>query len=214
MGGIFFKMGLFRKFINQTRKPEGFLGRVMLNGMSFGHARIADWAMSLLNIPDPVEIAELGCGNGRDAGVLLKKYPSSKLTAVDYSPLSVKKTKANNMKMVEAGRLTVIEGDVSDLKLQAEKFDLATAFETIYFWPDLEKCFRNVAGILKSGGYFMIVSESDGEDKITAWFKKRIDGMNTYTPKELETKLKSAGFSEIKVEHHKKFAWTMVLAKK
>ena len=118
------------------------------------------------------------------------------------------------MKMVEAGRLTVIEGDVSDLKLQAEKFDLATAFETIYFWPDLEKCFRQVARVLKMGGYFMIVSESDGEDKITRWFKERIDGMNTYTPTELEKTLKSAGFSEIRNEHHKIFAWTMVLARK
>ena len=207
-------MGLFRKFINQTRKPEGFLGRVMLKGMNFGHAKIADWAMSLLNIPTPVEIAELGCGNGRDAGVLLKKYPSSKLTAVDYSPLSVEKTKANNMKMIEAGRMTVIEGDVSDLKLQAEKFDLATAFETIYFWQDLEKCFRQVARILKIGGYFMIVSESNGKDKATQWFKERIDGMNTYTPIELEKTLKSAGFSEVRSEYHKSFAWTMVLAKK
>ncbi len=207
-------MGLFRKFINQTRKPEGFLGRLMLNGMSFGHARIADWAMSLLNIPEPLEIAELGCGNGRDAGELLKKYPSSKLTAVDYSPLSVEKTKKNNAEMIQADRMTVIEGDVSDLKLEAGKFDLATAFETIYFWPELEKCFGQVAKILKAGGYFMIVSESDGEDKITQWFKKRIDGMKTYTPQELERILKSAGFSEVKSEHHKSFAWTMVLAKK
>lgn len=207
-------MGLFKKFINQTRKPEGFLGRLMLNGMSFGHARIADWAMSLLNIPEPLEIAELGCGNGRDAGELLKKYPSSKLTAVDYSPLSVEKTKKNNAEMIQADRMTVIEGDVSDLKLEAGKFDLATAFETIYFWPELEKCFGQVAKILKAGGYFMIVSESDGEDKITQWFKKRIDGMKTYTPQELERILKSAGFSEVKSEHHKSFAWTMVLAKK
>ena len=52
--------------------------------------------------------------------------------------------------------MTVIEGDVSDLKLQAEKFDFATAFETIYFWPDLERCFRQVAKVLKTGGDFMI----------------------------------------------------------
>ena len=60
----------------------------------------------------------------------------------------------------------------------------------------------------------MIVCESDGEDKITHWFKERIDGMNTYTPKELEILLKNAGFSEVKIEHHKSFAWTMTLARK
>ena len=36
-------MGLFRNFVNQTRKPEGFLGKMMVNGMNDGHAKMADW---------------------------------------------------------------------------------------------------------------------------------------------------------------------------
>ena len=31
------------------------------------------------------------------------------------------------------------------------EYELATAFETIYFWPGLEKCFAEVARILKPG---------------------------------------------------------------
>ncbi|MBR2208021.1 MAG: class I SAM-dependent methyltransferase [Synergistaceae bacterium] len=207
-------MGLFKKFLNQTRKPEGFLGRLMLNGMSFGHARIADWAMSMLNIPEPSEIIELGCGNGRDARELLKKYSSARLTALDYSPLSVEKTKINNKSMIKAGRLEVIEGNVSDLKFEPGKFELATAFETIYFWPGLGHCFEEVLKVLKSGGYFMIVTESDGLDEITQWFKKRIDGMNTYTSQEISDALKAAGFSDVQVNHNKSHPWLMVLARK
>lgn len=60
----------------------------------------------------------------------------------------------------------------------------------------------------------MIVCESDGEDKITQWFKQRIDGMNTYTPVELEKYLRHSGFSEVRASHHDLFAWTMVLARK
>lgn len=26
-------MGLFKKYVNQTRKPEGFLGKLMIDGM-------------------------------------------------------------------------------------------------------------------------------------------------------------------------------------
>ena len=33
-------MGLFKKFVSQTRKPEGFLGRMMVGGMNGGHAKI------------------------------------------------------------------------------------------------------------------------------------------------------------------------------
>ena len=207
-------MGLFTKFLNQTRKPEGFLGRVMLRGMSFGHASVADWAMSVLDIAEPSEIIELGCGNGRDSGELMKKYPSSRLTALDYSPLSVERTKANNKDMIVAGRLEVVEGDVSRLELAPGKFDLATAFETIYFWPGLEHCFAEVARVLKSGGHFMIVSESDGLDDITRWFQQRIDGMNVYTSDEIADALTKAGFVEVKVYHHESKPWLMVLAAK
>lgn len=41
------------------------------------------------------------------------------------------------------------------------QYDLATAFETIYFWPRLEKCFSQVANVLKPGACFLIVNESE-----------------------------------------------------
>ena len=36
-------MGLFKKYVNQTKKPEGTLGKMMLAGMNSGHAKPADW---------------------------------------------------------------------------------------------------------------------------------------------------------------------------
>ena len=47
-------MGLFKKFVSQTRKPEGFLGKVMLSGMNSGHAVMADWGFSHLPPITPV----------------------------------------------------------------------------------------------------------------------------------------------------------------
>ena len=35
-------MGLFKDYVSQTRKPEGFLGKMMVNGMNGGHARMAE----------------------------------------------------------------------------------------------------------------------------------------------------------------------------
>ena len=89
-------MGLYKKFINQTRKPEGTLGKMMVNGMNSGHAKMADWGMSHLPALIPSQIAELGCGGGRNAGELSKRYPLSKVVAVDYSEVSVAKAKEYN----------------------------------------------------------------------------------------------------------------------
>ena len=207
-------MGLFKDYVSQMRKPEGFLGKMMLSGMNAGHAKLADWGLTHLPAITPTKAVDLGCGGGRNAGELLKKYPEAYVTAIDYSELSVEKARDYNKTMIAAGRCTVEQGDVSDSKLPAEAFDLATAFETIYFWPDLEKCFAQVARVLKPGGYFMICNESDGTDAASLKFEKIIDGMKNHTVEEIEAALLSAGFSEVKSDHHPSKPWITVLARK
>ncbi len=207
-------MGLFKNYVSQTRKPEGFLGKMMVNGMNGGHAKLADWGMSHLKTIAPEEIVELGCGGGRNASALMMKYPSSKVTAIDYSDVSVRIATDVNAEAIREGRCTVQQGDVSALTLPEEKYDLATAFETIYFWPGLERCFRQVAKVLKPGGVFLIVNESDGTDKTGLKFEKIIDGMKCHTVEEIESALKQAGFGRIKTDHHRNKPWITVLARK
>ena len=195
-------MGLMKNFFSQTRKPEGTLGKMMLSGMNSGHAKLADWGLEHLPNLAPKQTADLGCGAGRNAGELLKKYPYAKITAMDYSELSVQKAKEYNQAMIAAGRCRVIQGDVSKLPLEKDSYELVTAFETIYFWPGLEKCFSQVAGIIKEGGYFMICNESDGTDKTSKKFESIIDDMHCYTPAEITEALKKAVFSEVSSDHH------------
>ena len=207
-------MGLLKRFFAQTKKPEGLLGRMMLSGMNPGHAQLADWGFGHLPAMSPDQAADLGCGGGRNAGELLKKYPKAHVTAIDYSDLSVAKAKVYNQVAITEGRCTVQQGDVSALSLPTGSFDLATAFETVYFWPGLEKCFAQVAGILKPGGYFMICNESDGTDATSKKFEKIIDGMRCYTAEELGAALRAAGFTEISSDHHPSKPWITVLARK
>ncbi len=207
-------MGLFKKYVNQTRKPEGFLGKMMVNGMNGGHAKMADWGMGHLKTIEPKEILEIGCGGGRNAGELLKRYSDAKVTALDYSEISVEKATEYNDASIKSGQCEVVRGDVSALSFPESKYDLATAFETIYFWPGLEKCFTQVARVIKPGGIFMIVNESDGTDETSLKFEKIIDGMTCYTIDEIESALKVAGFSRVKAHHHKSKPWITVLAKK
>ncbi|MCR5662645.1 MAG: class I SAM-dependent methyltransferase [bacterium] len=207
-------MGLFNKYINQTRKPEGFLGKMMVNQMNSGHAKLSEWGLSYIVSLAPEEIVELGCGGGRTAGKLLEMFPGAKLTAIDYSDVSVAMATDYNKAMIEAGRCQVQHGDVSALDLPEDKYDLATAFETIYFWPGLEKCFAQVAKVLKTGGSFLIVCEADGTDEEGLKYEKIIDGMKCYTVQEIEAALKAAGFSAVESCHHEAKPWIAVLATK
>jgi len=149
-----------------------------------------------------------------DAEELLDRYSGENVTAVDYSELSVEKAREYNQKAIDSERCTVRQGDVSALDLPSGQYDLATAFETIYFWPGLEKCFTQVHRILKPGGLFLICNESNGTDAVGQKFEKIIDGMKVYTGEQIESALKTAGFSDVKTERHPSKPWITVLAKK
>ncbi len=207
-------MGLFTKFVNQTRKPEGFLGKMMVGSMNSGHAKLADWGMAHLDGIDPASIAELGCGGGRNTSELLKRYPKATVAALDYSSVSVEKAAALNKDMIAAGRCAVVQGNVAELPFENAAFDLATAFETVYFWPGLEHCFAEVCRVLKPGGTFMLCNESDGTDETGKKYEKIIAGMKCYTAEEIEEALKAAGFSDVKSDHYTGKPWIAVLARK
>ncbi|MBR4669741.1 MAG: class I SAM-dependent methyltransferase [Butyrivibrio sp.] len=207
-------MGLLKKVFVQTRKPEGVLGKMMISGMNKGHAKVADWGLSHLKTIAPSEILEVGCGGGRNARALMQKYPSAKMTAIDYSDTSLATARAYNADMIKNGRCEIKHGDVSALDLESDKYDLATAFETIYFWPGLEKCFSNVARVLKPGGTFMIVNESDGTDKAASYYENMIEGMKCHKKEDIIDALKSAGFSSVKADVHDSKPWITVVAKK
>ncbi len=207
-------MGLMKSFFSQTRKPEGLLGKMMLSGMNPGHAKLADWGFTHLPKLEPERAIDIGCGGGRNAGELLKMYPRAHVTAVDYSELSVEKAKAYNRDMIAGGRCDVRQGDASSLAFPDSTFDLATAFETVYFWPGLEKCFGHVCRVLRPGGVFMICNESDGTDAASRKFEDIIDGMKCYTAQELEAALRAAGFAEVRCDRRPDRPWLTVVAKK
>ena len=186
----------------------------MVNGMNGGHAKMADWGLSHLTSIAPERIVEIGCGGGRNAGELLKKYSSSHVTAIDYSDVSLSTASAYNADAIKSGRCEVRQGDVSALTLPEGEYDLATAFETVYFWPGLKECFAQVAKVLKPDGTFMIVNESDGTDETSLKFEKIIEGMKCHTIGEIEEALKAAGFNNVRSDHHKSKPWITVIARK
>ena len=207
-------MGLFKNYVSQTRKPEGFLGKMMLKGMNSGHAKMADWGMGAIKNISPNMIAEIGCGGGQNIGRLLRRYTTARITAVDHSLLSVKKSIENNKTFVDAGRCDIFKADVSLLPVEDNKYDLATAFETIYFWEDLDRCFKEIYRSLKPGGTFIISNTSDGTDRESLMFEKIIDGMKNYTVEEIAESLQRAGFARAEAMHHIKLPWMAVAAQK
>ena len=208
-------MGILSKIFSNTRKPKGFFGRMMVNGMNGGsHARMAEWGLSNVNLSEHADVLDIGCGGGANMARLLQRCPKGTVTGIDHSPVSVKKSTEVNAAAIAAGRCKVMEASAAALPFADGAFDLITAFETVYFWPEIEKCFAGVRRTLKEGGFFVIVNEDDDLTDANKKWEKIIDGMHTYTPDELRAHLTVAGFHHITVHCDEQHHWLCVSAKK
>lgn len=186
---------MFKNFFQNTRRPKGFTGKIMVQVMNRGHARLAKWGLSHITLKGKIDALDIGCGGGANLASLLTMFPSGTAAGMDYSAVSVAQSTRLNQAEISKGRCRVLQGNVSDLPFPKNSFDLITAFETIYFWPDLPSSFRQIHGVLRPGGAFLICNEmSDpSDDKWT----KLIEGMRVYGRPELEQLLTDAGFSRI-----------------
>ena len=175
------------EFLQNARKPAGEDGEKILDRMNEGHHKVlAEWGLSHIDIVSGAKMLDIGCGGGANLRRLLEKCPDGHVIGVDYSEVSVRKSTETNEAAIAEERCRVLGGDVSQLPLEAETFDLATAFETIYFWPDIEQSFSEVKRVLKDGGMFFICNESDGRDESSIRNAEIIQGMALYTPERIE----------------------------
>lgn len=98
------------------------------------------------------------------------------------------------------------------ITLPESSFDLASAFDAVYFWY-LTGRFSQIHKALKDGGIFLIVNSDDGElreDK--RWVKLIYTTKISCTREDLEEALKQAGFSSVRSYHHETKPWIAVLA--
>jgi len=206
---------MFKKlFFSNTRKPKGILGKIMINRMNEGHAKLSNWGFSHLKDIYPTEIADFGCGGGINVAKLIKMFPKAKVTGFDYSYVSVKESKKVNAQEISDGICNIIQGDVSKTPFENETFDLITAVETVYFWPGPATSFKEVYRTLKPGGTFVIVNEFDGISEREKKYEKIIDGLKLYGNQELTDYLKQAGFQCVILFHDIEKHWVTFIAKK
>ncbi len=152
-------MGLLEALIGQAKNPKGFVGSAMLKIMNSAHSRMTAWGLSKIHIDDHATVLDIGCGGGQTLKTLSSILPNGRIYGVDYSEEAVAASIRENSKDVQAGKMAVMQAGVSSMPFQDGHFDLATAFQTHYFWPDLKNDIREVNRILKPGGRFLLVSE-------------------------------------------------------
>lgn len=195
--------------ITQCRKPHGKEGIETIQNMNENHKEISEFAFECINVSRNDKILDIGCGGGVNIKKFLK-LTSENVDGLDYSEVSVSETIKRNQGAVDCGRCEVIQADVSDMPLESESYDLVSAFETIYFWPDIEETFKEVSRIIKPNGQFMIAQGTDGNHPDDEKWLATVEGMRVYTASQLEKYLIKAGFKRVE-SHVKENDYIMVV---
>ncbi|MEE1128789.1 MAG: class I SAM-dependent methyltransferase [Methanobrevibacter sp.] len=182
--------------ITQCMKPHGKEGIQTIKEMNENHKNISEFAFNCITVNDNDKILDIGCGGGVNIEKFLR-LTDNDVDGLDYSEVSVREAIKRNQHAVDNKLCRIIQADVSDMPIDDETYDLATAFETIYFWPNIKNTFKEVSRIIKPKGKFMIAQGTDGNHPDDEKWLSTVEGMKVYTSQELEKYLLDAGFNSV-----------------
>ena len=184
-------------FFSNMRKPEGKLGNIQLKSMNKEHTPVSIWGLKHLNLsPDDI-VLDIGCGGGMNINRMAQT--AKKVYGVDYSIESVNLSKEVNEEYIKEGKVEIYEGNVLKLPFEDNSFDVVTAFETVYFWPDIMKSFGEVKRVLKPGGMFLIGCEANGANNLAMKFFDKMVDMTFYEDHDLRGFLETNDFNNITI---------------
>ena len=188
-------------FVRQCRKPAWLPGRLFLRSMNVSHAALTTWGLTHVSIKPTDTILDVGCGGGRTIATMAKAVSRGRVFGIDYSATSVDVARRMNAAAIGAGRVDIQEGSVSVLPFPAATFDLVTAVETHYYWPDLENDLREIRRVLKPNGRVVLIAEAY-RGRRADWLYRpamRLLRADYRTPNEHRAALERAGYENVEV---------------
>jgi len=203
--------------ILQVRKPSRWLGRFVASGMNKSHSSLTDWGLSHVAIAAHHTILDIGCGGGATVNKLAAMAPGGKVYGVDYAGGSLAASRAFNRQLIAEGRVRIEQASVSHLPFPDDQFDLITAIETQYYWPDLPADMREILRVLKPGGKLVIIAETykgASLDWLEGPLMRILLGSSRLSPDDQRKLFETAGYTDVQVfaEHRK--SWICAIGTK
>jgi ubiquinone/menaquinone biosynthesis C-methylase UbiE len=198
----------------QVKKPTRFVGRLFAQMMNDSHSALTDWALTHLTIDKGATVLDVGCGGGRTIEKLAQIAIS--VYGVDYAAGSVGESRSHNKRLIAEGRVHVERASVSQLPFPGDMFDVVTAIETQYYWPDVANDMREILRVLKPGGRLMVVAESYKGGR-NDWFLgpvMRLIGSIRLSADDHRALFQSAGFVEVELFEELRKGWICCIGRK
>lgn len=143
-------MSLNEYIAKQFANPHGIGGRIVMAVMNRQNAAMYDETQALINSQTKDTVLDIGCGNG----IMLEKIARTcdcHLIGTDISSDALKSA----MNRAAGKSVELFCCPVDDMPLEKASIDWAFTINTLYFWDDLAKGFKEIARVLKPSGVFI-----------------------------------------------------------
>lgn len=114
-----------------------------------------------INIKNPQQIIDIGCGPGNSTRVLAQRFPNARIIGVDNSPEMIEKARKQNPEsefiLFDAG------GDFSAFE---NSFDVVFSNACIQWIPNHCRLIKNMMSCLKSGGVLAVQTPMNYDEPI------------------------------------------------
>jgi|SRR5690242_2983623 len=203
---------------SQCQKPRGWLGRFVLWNMNSRHSKVTDWGLVHVSVHERNTILDVGCGGGRTVSKLAAMATQGKVYGADFSEASVAASERTNARSIEMGRVEIRHASVSQLPFPDGMFDLVTAVETHFWWPDLPEDIREIFRVVKPGGKLIVIAEIyKGANTTVARLCEKYapqTGLKLLSIEEHQKLLANAGFSDVRVDTEPNKEWICATGKR
>ena len=202
--------------VNQVRKPTRWVGQFFVWMMNMSHSALTNWGLKHVVIGQRFTILDVGCGGGRTIQKLAAMASEGNVYGVDYARGSVAASRKKNAELIKSGRVDIRQAAVSQLPFSTDSFDLVTAVETQYYWPELANDMREVLRVLKPGGTLIVIAESYRNGAYSAIQRpvmKLLKSTNLSVDDQREL-FSKAGYIDVRIIEEKKKGWICAIGQK
>ena len=201
--------------MRQVRKPGRWVGRPFVWLMNHSHSSLTDWGLHHVAIDKDFTILDVGCGGGATVNRLAAMAPNGTVCGIDYADGSLAVSRRTNAALMARGRVDIRKASVSELPFANGTFDLATAIETHYYWPDLAGSMREIRRVLKPSGTFIMIAESYAGGRFDAVQRVVMKPLNSahLTVDEHRGLFTTAGYEDVQIFENRNRGWICALGR-
>lgn len=201
--------------LNQFRRPTRWFGRIIAWTMNHSHSAMTDWGLDHVAIGPRFTVLDAGCGGGRTIEKLAAHATDGLVCGIDHAEGSVAASRQRNARLIAAGRVDIREAPVSRLPFPDDRFDLVTAVETHYYWPDLTNDLREIRRVISPGGALLILAEHHKGGRFDIVTKLAMKALRAthLSADEYRALLAEAGYRDVQVATHQNGRWIYALGR-